>query len=70
MDKVARTYRKSHPVVKSESRGSHHPDGLGNMNSRGTSTTKLSYKPKAMGMTYGTSSPKGGGTKRVKRAKG
>lgn len=69
LKQVAKTYRKSRKNQKTDERGAHFFDSQNNVTSRGRTTSTLDYKPKPRAATFGTSSPKGGGTKRVNKAR-
>lgn len=60
LKQVAKAYKKAHSKPKSNHEGSHYWTGMGTVESKGTTDSKLKYKPKATSMTYGgTRSGKG-----------
>lgn len=69
MKQVAKTYKKSRKNQKTNETGSHFFDSQNTPYSTGKTTSTLDYKPKPRAATFGTSNAKGGGTKRVNKAR-
>lgn len=63
MAKVASTYKKAHKTTKPEWSGARLHDNLGGTRGTATTTSKLTYKPKAKSITLGTTVNGRGGTK-------